>query len=57
MLHLHNHSNLQALKYYTTPTQPSIFKQVTNQSKRYTYTTYNFQANNKSIKTLHLRKL
>ena len=26
-----------------TPTQPIIFKQVTNQSKCYTYTTYNLQ--------------
>ena len=34
-----------------------IFKQITNQSKRYTYTTDNFQASNKSIRTLHLHNL
>ena len=34
-----------------------IFKQITNQSKRYTYTTYNFQEKNNLIKTLHLHNL
>ena len=34
-----------------------IFKQITNQSKRYTYTTYNFQENINLIKMLHLHNL
>ena len=33
----------QQFGQYVKPTQPKIFKQVKNQSKRYSYTIYNLQ--------------
>ena len=45
MLHYTTY-NLQPLDYsqYVIPTQPITFKQITIQSIRYTYTTYNLEA-------------